>query len=348
MPQIEYEAALPGIGGHVDAVVGDTAIEVLTAPKDVKNLKAALMLMARVVSGESVNRAVLMLDEPQITQARLLDEWNDAASIFRPELFNRLSMFTYHSGEWTGVPTPPEAQTLPALDEIRLHCRSQQKAPTSRVDFYHEIFRILVHEWLLGRGPTPIRALLEMSGASHPTISRALDRLSPFVKRHSDRSVELRFFPREEWAKVVAVSDDLRSTIRFVDRSGQSRSPESLLGRLRRLQREDVAVGGVLGAKHYDPNLDIIGNARLDLTIHTAGKAVDLAFIKRLDPALEQTRKRTEAPTLVIHTLRRAASLFQKSSDGLLFADPVECLLDLHEARLEPQALDFLHALRPQ
>jgi hypothetical protein len=59
---------------------------------------------------------------------------------------------------------------------------------------------------------------------------------------------------------------------------------------------------------------------------------------------LERTIRRDESPSLVIHALRRAESLFQPGEDGLPWADPVECLLDLHEARLESQALEFLNS----
>jgi hypothetical protein len=41
-------------------------------------------------------------------------------------------------------------------------------------------------------------------------------------------------------------------------------------------------------------------------------------------------------------------TFFQKSDDGMVWADEVECLLDLHEARLESQALEFLELLTPQ
>jgi len=64
----------------------------------------------------------------------------------------------------------------------------------------------------------------------------------------------------------------------------------------------------------------------------------------RLDPALEKATRRDESPTLVIHTIRRAESLFQPVENDLPWADPVECLLDLHEARLESQALEFLQS----
>lgn len=187
-------------------------------------------------------------------------------------------------------------------------------------------------------------SLMEISGTSHPTVSRSLERFDHYLKRHSDRSAELRSFPREEWARLLAVSDEVRGTVRFADRSGQARSPESLLRRLRKIGGQDVAVGGVLGAKHYQPSLDLVGNPRLDISIHSGRKTADLSFVERLDPGLEKTVKRDESPTLVIHTIRRAASLFQHGEDSLPWADPVECLLDLHEARLESQALEFLNS----
>ena len=143
---------------------------------------------------------------------------------------------------------------------------------------------------------------------------------------------------------MLAVSDEVRGTVRFADRSGQARSPESLLRRLRKIGRQDVAVGGVLGAKHYQPSLDLVGNPRLDISIHSGRKTADLSFVEPLDPGLEKTVKRDESPTLVIHTIRRAASLFQPGEDSIPWADPVECLLDLHEARLESQALEFLNS----
>jgi len=288
---------------------------------------------------------VLVLEEPIITTSRLRGEWEGAASVIRPDLFERLSMVVRQSGKWSGIPVSPDASEMPMLDEIIRHEISRRPAGFNRSsEAHYEILRILIHQWLLGKGPLPVNSLMEISGTSHPTVSRSLERLDHYLKRHSDRSVELRIFPREEWARLLAVSDDVRDTVRFVDRSGQTRSPESLLRRLRQLQRHDIAVGGVLGAKHYQPSLDLVGNPRLDLSIHSGRKAVDLLFVERLDPALEKATKRDESPTLVIHDIRRAESLFQPGDNGLSWADPVECLLDLHEARLESQALEFLNS----
>jgi hypothetical protein len=332
-------------GFRADAVMGDTVFEVLVGPKDARRLRTALLEIARLATADNVHRVVLLLEEPTITESRLHEEWKGAASILRPELFARLSVMIRQSGKWNGFPNPPAPSELPLLDEIIRHESSQKPASSSRSsEAHHEILRILIHHWLLGKGLLAISSLMEIAGTSHPTVSRSLERLDHCLKRHSDRSVELRIFPREEWARLVAVSDDVRHTVPFSDRSGQARSPESLLRRLRQLQRPDIAVGGVLGAKHYQPSLDLIGNPRLDLSIHSGRKAVDLSFVERLDPALERATWRDKSPTLVIHAIRRGKSLFQPGDDGLPWADPVECLLDLHEARLESQALEFLNS----
>jgi hypothetical protein len=314
-------------------------------PKDARRLRTALIEMARVATADNVRRVILVLEEPTITESRLHEEWKGAASVLRPELFARLSVAIRQSGKWTGIPVPPAPGELSVLDEILLHELSRRPAMASRSsEAHHEILRILIHQWLLGKGPIAVSSLMEISGTSHPTVSRSLERFDHYLKRHSDRSVELRSFPREEWARLLAVSDEVRGTVRFADRSGQARSPDSLLRRLRQLQHQDIAVGGVLGAKHYQPSFDLIGNPRLDLSLHSGRKPADLSFVERLDPGLEKTVRRDESPTLVIHTIRRAESLFQPGEDGLPWADPVECLLDLHEAHLESQALEFLNS----
>jgi hypothetical protein len=347
MKALSYESPIENMPGfRADAVMGDTVFEVLIEPRDARRLRTALMEMARIASiGTARRRVVLVLEEPRITESRLRDEWEGAASVIRPELFARLSLAIHQSSEWTGIPSPPKTSELPVLDEVLKHKHTRKPASSSRgSEAYYEILRILIHQWLLGKGPVAINWLMETSGTSHPTVSKSLKRMAHCLRRHSDRSVELRFFPRDEWARLLAVSGEVRNTVRFADRSRQARSPESLLRRLSQLKRDDIAVGGVSGARHYQPSLDLVGNPRLDLSVHSAGKVVDLSFVERLDPALEKTTQRDQSPTLVVHTIRRAASLFQPGNAGLQWADPVECLLDLHEVRLESQALEFLNS----
>lgn len=345
MKPIDYETNIEGVPGlRADAIWGDTVVEVLVEPRDARRLRTKIMDMARIAS-VTKSRVVLLLDEPALTEPRLQAEWEGAVEVLRPELLRQLSVAIHRSGEWQGIPVPPNGSELPALETIREHMLSRQPARSSRISgAYYEILRILIHQWLLGKGPVTIKWLMETSGTSHPTVSKAIARLGHSLIRHSDRSVELRYFPRDEWAHLLAVSDEVRSPIRFADQSGQARSPESLLRRLRQLQRDDIAVGGVWGATHYQSSLDLVGNPRLDLSIHSGRKAADVSFVRSLDPALDQTKERDQSPILIVHAIHRAASLFQPSESGVPWADPVECLLDLHEARLESQAHEFLNS----
>ena len=67
-------------------------------------------------------------------------------------------------------------------------------------------------------------------------------------------------------------------------------------------------------------------------------------ILRQLDPALKPA-KRGELSRVAIHTLYRPMSFFQEDAAASLWADEVECLLDLHEARLESQAAEFLERL---
>ena len=103
-----------------------------------------------------------------------------------------------------------------------------------------------------------------------------------------------------------------------------------------------------MGAKRYYSDLDIIGTPRLDLCVHCTGKYIDLDFIKYLDPALELSRD-PHAPTrLALHFVRRNNPLFDKGKNDVSWADPVECLFDLHEARLDSLAASFSEYLSEQ
>lgn len=348
MEAIEFDQILgdpPGF--RADAVMGNSIFETLIEPRDARRLRTTLIEMARIAAADPARRVVLLVDEPRITEARFLDEWQGAASVIRPEFFDRMSVAIRRSGEWTGLPRPPDVGQTAILDRIIGHSASKKTVGARKgSEAHYDILCILIHCWLRGKGSIPISSLMETSGTSHPTVSRSLDRLAHCLERHSDRSVKLRFFPREEWNRLLAVADDVRGTVRFADRSGQPRSPDSLLKRLRNLNRKDIAIGGVLGAKHYYPALDLIGAPRLDLSIHSGRRVPNLSFVDRLDPALERTTRPDEPPILVVHAVRRADPLFEPDDGGVPWADPVECLLDLHEARLEPQALEFLHSFR--
>jgi len=109
-----------------------------------------------------------------------------------------------------------------------------------------------------------------------------------------------------------------------------------------------VGIAGSSGARHWFPDLDLRGDPRLDLSIHSPAGSLDLDFIQKLDPALVRVSEPSEPASLVLHSIRRVDSLFTPSKEkGLFWADPVECLLDLYDLRFSEQAESMIASLTP-
>jgi len=315
---------------------------------DVRNLRTALMELSYKLAEQSPEtKGLLLLIDSRITPERLRKEWLSATRVLQPEVMNRLSIVLHGGGRVSGLPADPDAATLQRIEGLTRESRAPG-TPIRRIDPNHEILKILVHRWLLNLGPISMIHLGRIAGYSFPTVAAAVRRLANSVARSTARGVELAGFPYDAWARMVALAESARSAVRFTDRSGQRRSPESLLRRLRNLPATDaaiIAVGGAFGARHHFADLDLVGTPRLDLTIHAPAERMDLSFIKQLDPALEITNDPREIANVTTHVIRRNASFFEKGAGGEVWADPVECLLDLHEMKLEAQAREFLDAL---
>lgn len=327
-----------------DAQVGDYLVEMKTGVAALRTVRTGLLQLAYALAGRPGLKGILVLTEVSITPERLHHEWQLATSVLAPDLLNRLSIYYEDDERLRGIPKELDTKTRSAIVDLIAPARNRAVSRLPRPDYSFWVPALLIHQWLLGQGPITTKWLMQTTGCSYPTVATTLRRMAHFIVRHSDRRVELRHFPKEEWERLVAISDKARGTIRYADRSGQPRSPESLLRRLRNLKREDVAVGGVIGAKNYHPELDIVGASRLDISVHCPASTADLSFVERIDPGLKRTEQRDEPASLVVHLLRRAESLFEPGEAGAAWADPVECLFDLHEARLEPQAREFLNS----
>ncbi len=333
-----------GVADEPDGRWRDVWVEVKRETHGLRNFRAALLGLAYWLTTDPKSRGLLVLVDSRISAARLEKECQLADAVLHPSVKRRLQVASINNGQHVNLPPDLGDDFRKWLDELVL----VQPRKTKIAHSFYAILKTMLHQWLLGRGPVTTDWLTKTVGCSYPTAADALRRLDRYIQRKSDRRVELRCFPHDEWAHLVAVSDMVRGTVRFADRSGQPRSPQSLLRRLQRLQRPELAVGGVWGAKHYDSALDIVGNPRLDMCLHCpGGKGADFSFVEQLDPALERAQNHEAAPAMVVHLVERADSFFELGSDGVNWADPVECLLDLHEARLEPQALEFLNFFRP-
>ncbi len=328
------------IGYQPDAHWQNVWVEVKSATHGLGNLRASLLGLSYWLTAKPNARGLLLLVNSRITEERLQKEIQLAKQVLNAGILSRLTVATVKDGQYFGLPKDLGQDFRTWLDQLTVQ---ETRRSGVRGSFY-TILEILIHEWLLGHGPMTTEWLMKTAGYSYPTVAKALERLSNSIDRHSDRRIELNHFPRQEWARLVAESDRVRGTVYFVDRSGQPRSPESLFRRIHRLERHDLAVGGVLGAKHYHPDLDLMGNPRLDLSLHCPSNKADWSFVDRLDPALMRAKRRDEPAALAVHLVRRASPLFQVDRSSQQWADPVECLLDLHEAHLEPQAREFLNS----
>lgn len=332
-------------GSRADAVLGDSVFEVLLEPRDARRLRAAVIDLAQLVSGNPQKRGILILDAPRISEARLLDEWSAMDSILRPEISQRLALVIGLEGARNPVIGQLSKHEKESVQAVIDHSRLPNSRNSPRpAEAFFDILRVLLVHWIRKSGPITSKALSEQAGFTYPTISAALEKLEPYLRRHSDRRVELQSFPRDAWLKLIAQSEKVRSTHAYADRSGRPRSPEILLNRLREQEPSDVAIGGVLGARHYAPGLDLVGTPRLDLVLHSSRMKNGMDLVRRLDPALKHA-ERGESAQVVVHTLYRPVSFFEKNGKGNLYADEVECLLDLHDARLEQQAMEFLEKL---
>jgi len=319
-------------------------VEVKTSLTAARGLRDALVSLAMLLADRVDLRGYLLLHNPGLSKPFLESELQCFKATLRSDLATRLHLVVAKEQDIVRGAAGIHKEDR-ELVESELRLEKTPPANLSPARKQDEVFLVMLHQWVTGQGPMTSKWIEETVGCNYRTVASAVDRLGPAVRRHSDRSVSLKHFPEQEWGRLLATMYRVRSTALYTDVSGQPRSPEALLRRLQSLERRDVGIGGVLGAKRYYENLDIVGTPRLDLCIHCPTRAINTDFVKRLDPALERTRDTHQPAQLALHFLRRKDPFFDHDSEGVLWADPVECLIELYSARLDMQARSFQELL---
>lgn len=323
---------------------GDLVIEAKSGVDSVRSLRTVLLNMAYLLGANPSSRGFLVLSDSHLTGTRVREEWMSSQSVLRPDVLERLTVYLLDKERGLGIPKRPDPATLKVIEEVVE--KERNKKGNTRTDWGFVILKLLILQWLTSGEPVTSDWLARSAGCSYPAVARALTSLGSLVERGTDRRVRLRWFPKDEFNRMVAVADRARSTVRFVDQSREPRSVEFHIRRLEKLAVPGLAFGGVLGARHYYPDLDLVGVPRLDVSLHCPGSKMDLDFVKRLDPALVPVSDPLAPATLVVHALRHKDPFFSQGTGSVAWADPVECLLDLYEARLEMQAGQFLDHLQ--
>ena len=330
----------------VDAEVGDILIESKIGTASLRNIRAGLLQLAYALAKHPTKKGYLLLSDAGITEPRIQKEWQLATTVLNSDIARRLTIAVNRDGRLGGVLHSIDLATKKVLLDELEKVRARSGPRISRPDAPFVVLKVLLHHWFTNGGAVTSEWLGRTCGYTYPTIANALQGLGSVIEREPSRKVSLRGFPNEDYLRLVAMSDRARATARYTDASGQSRSPEKHLRRLEALDIKGVGVGGVFGAQHYFEDLDITGAPRLDISVHARNLETDPDFIYKLDPALRRITDPHESASLVVHHIYHADPLFTPRESGLNWADPVECLLDLHEARLEMQAKQFLEVLR--
>lgn len=308
-----------------------------------REVRAAFISLASWVSARPDYQGLLVIDRPRLERETIRSEVWDLRQVLRESIAQRLFLvFRSPEGGLSGLPPGISASQV---SNVAFRSEGAGRRPVGHS--YHIIFTTLLRDWLKHERPRSRKELQVITGFTQVPIDRALADLAPWIEKGPRKSVSLRGFPMEAWRRVVTMAPIARESVCFVDRAGIGRSPQSLLKRLRDLNRPAVAVGGVIGAQHYDRSLDLVGTPRVDLTVHQERGDIDYTWIRALDPALERADEiHFGKPSLVVHVLRRRESFFETTQEGMLVADPGECLLDLHELRLHNQIDNLVRALR--
>ena len=303
-------------------------------------VREALVLAIHRIVETGDKSFCLVLVDPKISTDKLEKEIGDFKKALLPNIAERLELAIIRKNRFELKPgsiPDPELETVQALIDAQLTSRS----PLPRADRQSEVLRVMLNQWINGTGPMTLTLLAEMAGCNYRTVDTTIRKLGPAVRRESDRRVSLKYFPKEAWARFIANAQKARGTVYYTDRSGQSRSAQSLIERLGKSGRPDIAIGGVPAAEHYFPALDITSPPRLDLCVHAPGNHLDLGFVERLDPGLVRVDYPEEKINVAVHFLRRKESFFSPGEIGVPWADPVESLADLYDARLNEQASAF-------
>lgn len=314
--------------------------------REISRLRGHIMDHARLIEEEGPHHTLILRD-PQLTPNAIEETWQLCQRVFRKSVVEQMRLIivrTDDSGNviWKGYPTEPTADEK-ELIAIDVPGTTRRHHPVGQS--IHEVLRILLIR-CLGTADVPAISMTQLgadAGYSYKPVRSAVDELSKHIHRYSNGSVILKSFPEEAWTRLLLEADKVRETQRYYAEGDLPRTPASMLSRFRKIpgkQVEHVGIGGVAGAQSHR-DIDLIGMPRLDFTVHCPNGAADLGFLQKLDPALESVTDPDGPASVVVHLLRRPANYFHGE-----LADPVECLLDLHEMRLENQAQEFLKSYK--
>lgn len=294
-------------------------------------LEAAYALQERPAAAE----VHIYLHHCTLAKKRVITEFEKFKQIALPKIGKRIKLND------TRLPGAREmVLSRDAAGAANDHTRKPSTASQEAVMAY------LLQRYLESLPGVSVSAIAEQTRASLPTIYKVLKTYGHCIEKDpEEKTLRLRTFGQNDWQQWIQRSNQL-SSVYFIDRSGAPRSASRLAKGLARLKREDLAVGGLMGALHHLPALDATASPQLDILVHGTRRA-DLSFITEIDPGLELYEGRPDVAHVVVHFIDRPASLFVRHG-GQQWGSLPDCIANMQKAGLTHQVNDALRLLRTQ
>lgn len=318
-------------------------VQVTQGVRTARDLRSLLMDAAYSLKADDEQTALCLLFKSGFSSRGLRQELTQFQSVVKKDLGRRIQVHALKSPADLRLALPP-GMDAPVVEALQARV-AQALAGKPKTSTQEAVVGQLLHRWINQLPAVTVAELTALSGASIPTVYAALTTLKgSSLQRNEERGLSLAGFSVSAWQQWLSKSSQ-GPVAKFVDRSGAPRSPQKLARQLAKLGRSDVAIGGVLGAMHHFPGLDITAAPYLDLVVHGTPHT-DLSFVEQLDPGLERDDSKDAPGHVIVHYVNRPHSLF-KTKEGVVWADVLDCLVNLWDAQLLHQVEDLIRNIAP-
>lgn len=302
--------------------------------KNTRDLRTLLLEAAYgLVEHPAITEAHIYLHNCTLAKKRVVMEFEQFKQIALPKIGKRIKLHDTRLLEERGMVFSKDAAGV-ASDHAR------KPSATSR----EAVVAYLLQRYLESLPGVGVSTIAEEIGASLPTIYKVLKIYGHCIEKDpEEKTLRMRSFGPNDWQQWIQRSNQL-SSVYFIDRSGAPRSASRLAKCLARLKRDDLAIGGLMGAFQHLPTLDATASPQLDILVHGTRRA-DLSFISEIDPGLELHEGRPDVAHVVAHFIDRPVSLFVRRG-GQLWGSLPDCIANMQKAGLTHQVNDALRLLR--
>lgn len=302
--------------------------------KNTRDLRTLLLDAAYELQAQpDLTDAYIYLHSCTLAKKRVELEVEQFKRIIQPQIAGRIMLHD--------IRATAQQRDLPAMDGASPVSDPSRKSITASQE---AVLAYLLQRHLQSLPGVSISTIAAETKASLPTIYKVFNSYEHCIEKDpEDKTLRLRYFGQSDWLYWIQRTNQLSSAY-FIDRSGTPRSANRLAKELARLQRDDLAVGGLMGALHHLPTLDATNSPQLDILVHGT-RRTDLSFITEIDPGLERHKGRIEMAHVVVHFIDRPASLFVHQ-DGQNWGALPDCIANMQKAGLTHQVNDALQLMK--